>query len=216
MPPGGHLPARASSGLRRTVTRVPAGDVTSELLDAARSGDPDAFRAIWVALSPGVRRFLHLLNPAEADDLASETWLAVARGIRSYRGDASGLASWVYRIARNRHHDLLRAQRRRPQHAVADPDDHAPPHPDPADLVAAADADTAAVAAVRRLPPGQAEAVLLRVVVGLSVDEAAQVLGRRPGTVRVLTHRGLRRLAADPQLADLPGRDVTPDSDRTP
>lgn len=195
---------------------MPAGDVTSEVLDAARGGDPDAFRAIWIALSPGVGRFLGLLNPAEADDLASETWLAVARGIRSYRGDASGLASWVYRIARNRHHDLLRTQRRRPRLVVAEPEDHAPPHPDTAELVAAADADTQAVAAVRRLPPGQAEAVLLRVVVGLSVDETAQVLGRRPGTVRVLTHRALRRLAADPQLVSWADRGVTPDDNRTP
>ena len=45
------------------------------------------------------------------------------------------------------------------------------------------------------LSPDQAEVVLLRVVGGLRVSQVAELLGKRPGTVRVLQHRGLRRLA---------------------
>ena len=37
---------------------------------------------------------------------------------------------------------------------------------------------------------------MLRVVAGLGVDRVAAIMGKRPGTVRVLTHRGLRRLAS--------------------
>ena len=48
---------------------------------------------------------------------------------------------------------------------------------------------------VALLPPDQAEIVLLRVVGGLPVEEVAAITGRRPGTVRVLQHRALRRLA---------------------
>ena len=48
---------------------------------------------------------------------------------------------------------------------------------------------------MRRLPPLQAEVVLLRVVAGLPVSEVADVLGRTPGAVRVAAHRGLRALA---------------------
>jgi len=48
---------------------------------------------------------------------------------------------------------------------------------------------------VATLPPDQAEAVALRVVAGLDVDRVAEIMRKRPGTVRVLTHRGLRRLA---------------------
>jgi RNA polymerase sigma-70 factor (ECF subfamily) len=53
--------------------------------------------------------------------------------------------------------------------------------------------------AVRRinelLPPDQAEVVILRVVGGFSTEEVARITGRRPGTLRVLQHRALRRLA---------------------
>jgi RNA polymerase sigma-70 factor, ECF subfamily len=48
---------------------------------------------------------------------------------------------------------------------------------------------------VRTLPPDQAEVILLRVVAGLDLDEVAGVVRKRPGNVRVLQHRGLRRLA---------------------
>lgn len=48
---------------------------------------------------------------------------------------------------------------------------------------------------IARLPRDQAEAVLLRVVVGLDAKAAARVLGKRPGAVRTAAYRGLRKLA---------------------
>jgi DNA-directed RNA polymerase specialized sigma24 family protein len=53
----------------------------------------------------------------------------------------------------------------------------------------------AALALIASLPTGQAEAVLLRVVMGLDSNAAAAVLRKRPGAARVVAHRGLRRLA---------------------
>jgi RNA polymerase sigma-70 factor (ECF subfamily) len=57
-------------------------------------------------------------------------------------------------------------------------------------------AQGAVEALVARLSADQAEAVLLRVVGGLSVAEAARIMGRPPGAVRVLCHRALRQLAS--------------------
>ena len=56
-------------------------------------------------------------------------------------------------------------------------------------------ATRAAIELIASLPKEQAEAVLLRVVVGLDTQSAAQVLGKRPGAVRVAAHRGLKSLA---------------------
>lgn len=52
-----------------------------------------------------------------------------------------------------------------------------------------------ALATIASLPQDQAEAVTLRIVAGLDVARVADMMGRSPGSVRVLTHRGLRRLA---------------------
>lgn len=57
-----------------------------------------------------------------------------------------------------------------------------------------------ALGLIASLPADQAEAVMLRVVAGLDVATTAKVLGKRSGAVRIATMRGLRRLAAHPQV----------------
>ena len=58
--------------------------------------------------------------------------------------------------------------------------------------------------------PDQAEAVLLRAVLGLDAITAGQVLGKRPGAIRTAAHRGLKTLhkkldrAKEPPPADVP------------
>ena len=54
-----------------------------------------------------------------------------------------------------------------------------------------------ALAMIAALPPEQAEVVLLRVLGGFSAAEVGAMTGRRPGTVRVVQHRALARLARD-------------------
>jgi RNA polymerase sigma-70 factor (ECF subfamily) len=56
-------------------------------------------------------------------------------------------------------------------------------------------ASDAALALVASLPRREAEAVLLRIVIGLNATEAARVMGTEPGAVRSAAHRGLRKLA---------------------
>ena len=53
----------------------------------------------------------------------------------------------------------------------------------------------AALRVLSLLVPDQAEVLLLRILAGLDVQRVAEIVGKRPGTVRVLQHRGLRRLA---------------------
>lgn len=174
--------------------RVPELD---HALEWARRGDPDGFRQIYRALSPVVMRVLHALNPAEAEDLASETWMAVAKGLSGFQGDASGLTPWVLTIARNRHRDQCRRSGRRPATtALADGFDPPAPHcSDPAAVMQSSAETARALALVRRLPARQAEVIVLRVLVGLDVAEVARITDQRPGTVRVLAHRGLRTLS---------------------
>ena len=61
--------------------------------------------------------------------------------------------------------------------------------------VAAVSAQEAAAAISAALTPDQADVILLRLLAGLDVDQVARILGKRPGTVRVLQHKALRRLA---------------------
>jgi RNA polymerase sigma-70 factor (ECF subfamily) len=92
--------------------------------------------------------------------------------------------------------DHLRRLSRRPvEGGDVEQLDQAPDSTDTASAVIETLDTRAAVALIARLPRDQAEAVLLRVVVGLDVAATAAVLGKRPGAVRTAAHRGLRRLA---------------------
>jgi RNA polymerase sigma-70 factor (ECF subfamily) len=163
---------------------------------AARDGDERAFATLFRALQPPLLRYLRVLSGAEADDVAADVWLEIAHQFGRFEGDGSAFRRWLFATARRRGLDRHRRNRRRSTVALVDRDAPAEPDPDPADLAAAVASSAEALALVARLlPPDQAEIVILRAVAGFDVAEVAQITGHRPGTVRVLAHRGLRRLA---------------------
>jgi RNA polymerase sigma-70 factor, ECF subfamily len=183
------------------------------LVAAAKGGDESAFRVLFRQVQPRLLRYLTVTAGAAAEDLAAETWLSVVKDLDRFHGDEAGFRAWVLTIARHRRVDLARARARDRSTPVESP----PEHPAPDDVPAAVEAivsTEAALALLAQLPPSEAEVVTLRVVVGLDVAAVAGVTGRRPGTVRVLAHRGLRRLA---ELVAPPpaGADVTPATGET-
>jgi len=66
-------------------------------------------------------------------------------------------------------------------------------------------ATEAALSLIGTLPPDQADVVLLRVLGGFDAGDVAAIMGKRAGTIRVLQHRALIRLAGI-----LANEDVTP------
>lgn len=180
------------------VTETAAGspDELTPLVHAAQRGDEDAFDDLYRRVQPGVLRYLHMLVGEDAEDVASETWLHVVRDLPTFRGDGKGFRGWAATIARNRAMDHLRHHRRRP--SVSLPAEFFAEVAEPGDAASRATesiSTDAALAMIATLPPDQAEAVLLRVVVGLDAQTAAQVLGKRSGAVRTAAYRGLRTLA---------------------
>jgi RNA polymerase sigma-70 factor (ECF subfamily) len=193
---------------RRTAPDGP--DDLASCVVAAQRGDAAAFDTLYVTVQPGLLRYLRGLVGGDAEDVASEAWLQIVRDLPGLR-EPNGFRGWAATIARHRALDHLRHHKRRP--SVATPIEELvqlPAYgPDPGDDAVAAVSTEAAIALIASLPRDQAEAVLLRVVVGLDAKAAAAVLGKRPGSVRVAAHRGLRRLAA--RLTEVPeGSDRQP------
>jgi RNA polymerase sigma-70 factor (ECF subfamily) len=166
------------------------------VVDAAAGGDEAAFGILWRDLQPGLLRYLDALAPGAAEDLASETWLRIVQGLDRFRGDERAFRGWVFMVARHRAVDRWRRRvRHRDDLVPADALAGLPAPDDPAEAAVDAISSRTAVALIATLPPDQAEVVLLRVVAGLEVAQVAAITGKRPGNVRVLTHRALRRLA---------------------
>jgi RNA polymerase sigma-70 factor, ECF subfamily len=172
-------------------------------LVAARNGDEDGFGLLYRFVHPPLLRYVTTLVGADAEDVTAEAWLQIARDIRNFQGDLDKFRGWAATIARHRALDHIRRTKARPTSgAVIDSDFELAATDDPAALaIEHVDGDTA-LNLIATLPPDQAEAVRLRVILGLSAEDAAKALGKRPGAVRTNTHRGLKALAAKLQSAE--------------
>jgi RNA polymerase sigma-70 factor (ECF subfamily) len=163
-------------------------------LDAARSGDNLAFADVYREVQPRLYRYAITLVGREAEDVTAEAWLQISRDLRGFAGDAQAFRAWTATVVRNRAIDHLRAAARRPAVLVETILDR-PSDANTEATVAEAMSTAAALELIATLPREQAEAVLLRAVMGLDATAAGKVLGKRPGAVRVAAHRGLRTLA---------------------
>lgn len=187
-------------------------DNLADALRAAVDGDDAGFAVLWRALHPAVLRYLRVVCGDAAEDVASETWLQAARDLSTFTGDSTAFRVWLFRIARHRGLDEVRRAWRRREQVREEVEPTGSARDVALDVIDRSGTEWA-LGLIASLPADQAEAVILRAVVGLDVAGAAAVLGKRPGAVRVAAMRGLRRLAAHPQVRarrDLPVADPLP------
>lgn len=183
--------------------------MTSAELEAARSGDEEAFASLVAPF----RRELHLHcyritgSVDDADDVLQEVLLAAWKGLPGFAGRSS-LRTWLYRIATTRSLNALREQSRRPRSAPVPPFEpptpndrfdqpHLQPYPDvlvdeldPAvQAVARESVELAFVVALQRMPPRQAAVLILCDVLDFTVAEAAEMLAVGPTAAKGLLQR---------------------------
>lgn len=166
----------------------------SELIVLVLSGNRAAFDQIMRNHEDKVFSVcLRIMGEREkALDATQDTFLTVFRKAGQFKGN-SALGTWIYRIAVNTCYDHLRKSKRR----RADP---LPDHIDPLDPTAE-DAFTSVEMrpeiqkALAELPAEFRAAVVLSDIEGMSLPDAAQILGVPLGTVKSRLFRGRRILA---------------------
>jgi RNA polymerase sigma factor (sigma-70 family) len=183
--------------------RARYGDAFDPLISAATSGAPWAWERLYQWLAPAVIGYLRSQGLREAEDVASEVWVGIFRNIDRFAGDETQFRSWVFVIAHRRLQDERRRLARHPEGPSPTPDSG------PFDHTTGTDAEAMALSrlAAERLQgfcsglaPDQRDVVLLRTVGDLTVEQAAEVLGKSPGAIKALQRRGfgrLRKMLAD-------------------
>ena len=151
---------------------------------------------IFRDVHPALTRYLRVRAPERHEDISSDVWLEITRGIQRFHGDEPSFRAWVFTIARNKVIDAARYAARRPT-VPLDAAEYVTPGVvrDVAEGYEELESMRAALALVGMLSPDQADVILLRVVAELDTQQVAELLDKSPGAVRVLAHRGLRRLA---------------------
>lgn len=156
-------------------------------------GSASAFDEIYRRTSGRVFGYLLRLtrHRERAEDLLQITYAKVHRARESYLLGAP-LMPWVFAIARRSFLDERRSARSRNEDLSRDgqlPEPtQAPPEHLPTDTVAALEH------AMNRLPENYREAIELTKVSGLSIAEAAEVLGTSQTAVKLRVHRGYLQL----------------------
>ena len=172
------------------------GDGFATVLAAAQDGSEEAFSRLWRDGNPALLRYLRVIAPDAAEDVAADTWVQVVRGLAGFRGDERAWRAWLFTTARRRSIDEGRRRSRRPAAPLEEVSaGQLPTAPDAAEIALERLGTRSAMALLAELPAIQAEVILLRVVAGLDTETVARLTGRSPGAVRVAAHRGLRRLA---------------------
>lgn len=170
---------------------IPSG--SDEILAQAASRDPEAFSELYRRYLAPVYRF-HLArsaNPADAEDLTAQTFIAAFEGLPRFRGEGP-FAAWLFGIARRKTALMFRKQRREmPLEAVETlPDQRETPET----LTHQQILLESVYRALAALPGERAEAILLCIFADLSSAEAGVILKKNPAAVRMLVSRGMRDL----------------------
>jgi RNA polymerase sigma-70 factor, ECF subfamily len=171
--------------------------ISAEIVAACRSGDRDAFRALYDIYKDRVYSialyFFHG-DPAAASDATQQVFLKLITSMGQFRGEAE-FSTWLYRLVVN---VCLDAARRKKSDAVASDRSQLEMVPGPdsqEDDYARAQMASSVRAAVSALPPKFRIAVLLRYFEDLSYEEMAEALHCSMGTVASRLSRGHRMLA---------------------
>jgi RNA polymerase sigma-70 factor (ECF subfamily) len=212
---GGAVDGDPASGVPAPRVLDAAGGAAPDdaaLLAAHVAGDPEAFGEL-------VRRHRDRLwavavrttgDPEDASDALQDAFVSAYRNAASYRGEAA-VTTWLHRVVVNACLDRMRRRRARPTVPLPEEDGETGHRgiADPRDDLDRLELRMEIDRALRNLPDDQRSAIVLVDVEGLSVAEAAEVLGIPEGTVKSRCSRGRARLAI--ALRGLRNPDATAD-----
>ena len=163
------------------------------LIAEAAKTDAGAFAALYERYYPRVYRYVYhrVGSVVDAEDISALVFMKTLEGLSGYRSRGNSFAPWLFRITRNAVVDHYRKSR---NHSDISDLDHHSPHGDPVSHVLGNESVEELRLLVSHLSSEQREVILLRYAADLSFPEIAAILGKNEPAIRMLLHRGLRKL----------------------
>ena len=171
-----------------------ASEVFTVVLEGARKGDREDLATLWRYYNPAIVRYLSIFVGSDCDDVASETWIAIARSLPSFAGDEESFRRFSIVVAKRKAIDYSRGaivrERRKDRFSVAYAREE-----EITVQEGGTDNSSELLNLLKvHLPPEVAEVIFLRYVLEFAVSEVAEIVSRSPEAVRTASHRGLSRL----------------------
>lgn len=193
-----------SDGVRRW-RRGRADASFDEVLTSARAGFPWAFEHLFRALGRPLVGYFRAQGVADPDGSANDVLLRAFGRIDSFEGNEAQFRAWVFTIARN---CLIDERRRNGRRVETQPLENSHER-----MVVVAGSDERAIATlghqrvtelIDALVPDQREVLFLRIIGDLTIEQIAEVVGKRPGAVKALQRRGLAAIRRNLERAGVP------------
>jgi RNA polymerase sigma-70 factor (ECF subfamily) len=156
--------------------------------------DPTAFGELYDRHFHQIYRFVYsrVREQSAAEDVTSEVFMKALRGIGRYQHTGRPFSAWLYQIAVNAVHDRFRSAR-----PVEDIDEQiaiSTPGPGIEEVALQNDEIRRIWALVEKLPQAQRTALVLKFQEDMKIDDIAAVMGKTPGAIKLLIHRGVSKL----------------------
>lgn len=167
------------------------------LVEAACRGEASAIEALYRTHFDTIFRYvlLRLGSPSAAEDVTSQVFLGMVKGLGRYRDEGKPFVAWLYGIAQKQIAFFQRGQSRSPSPLDLDAAAELAAQSSGPDATAEQRELRAGIAlALSKVPEGQREVIMLRYILSLSLAETAAVVGRTEGAVKQLQLRGLATL----------------------
>ncbi|HEX6343008.1 sigma-70 family RNA polymerase sigma factor [Umezawaea sp.] len=171
-----------------------------EVVRRAVRGDSEATRLLLESVRPVVVRYCRARvgrterTFGSADDVAQDICLAVLTSLPTFRDQGRPFLAFVFGIAAHKVADAHRTSAKNRTEPMSDLPDVQETAAGPEERAVLDDLSTRMGGLLRTLPERQREILVLRVVLGLSADEAAEAIGSTAGAIRVAQHRALTQL----------------------
>lgn len=169
-------------------------DHFAAVLAAAQVGAGWGSTTLWVEYSPAVAAFLRARGAREPEDLTSEVFIAAFNRLPQFIGGEPQFRSFLFSIAYRRLVDEFRSRARRGENVPWSAETDFRSTPSAEDVAIGRVGDESALSLLDSLPADQRDVMVLRIVADLTVEQIADVLGKRPGAVKALQRRALERL----------------------
>jgi RNA polymerase sigma-70 factor (ECF subfamily) len=167
------------------------------LVEAACRGEESAIEALYRTHYDAIYRYvlLRLGSSSAAEDVTSQVFLGMVRGLGRYRDEGRPFVAWLYAMARKQVAFFQRGLGRAP--GVVDreaAEELVAKTAGPAATAEQREVRVAIARALTKVPEGQREVIMLRYILSMSVADTAAAVGRTEGAVKQLQLRGLATL----------------------
>ncbi|HEY5628168.1 MAG TPA: sigma-70 family RNA polymerase sigma factor [Candidatus Limnocylindrales bacterium] len=168
-------------------------DEERDLVERAQR-DPRQFGALYDRHFQQIYRFVYsrVREQTAAEDVTSEVFMKALKAMPRYQDTGRPFAAWLYQIAVNAIADRYRSMR--PSQPLEDFHDLSVAGPALEEQAAQRDEVRRIWALVEELPHQQRTALVLKFQEDMKIEDIAVAMGKSPGAVKLLIHRGVTKL----------------------